>query len=270
MSGIGGRFMVLLAAASAILAQSGDAPVKSPGAPDVLTIMESSIAATQRHWQTRLRYTWVERDENRKRDPAGRVKSEEVDVTRTILVNGVPFEQLLERNGRPPEPWEARKQKEKLDALNRETPEQRARRTHEQEEDNASIIREVPRAFDFELVGEDLVKGRTAWILQATPRPGYQAQGKYGAMFSRVAGRLWVDKQDFGWIKVDGQVTQPFSIGLFLARVLPGSRIMMEQTRVDDGIWMPERVEVRAAAKIFFIKSLVIEHVLSYSEYKRP
>ena len=42
-------------------------------------------------------------------------------------------------------------------------------------------------------------------------------------------------------------------------RLLRGSHITMEQTRVDDGIWMPERVEVRAAARIFFVKSLVID-----------
>jgi hypothetical protein len=59
-------------------------------------------------------------------------------------------------------------------------------------------------------------------------------------------------------------------MGLFLARVLRGSHITMEQTRVDDGIWMPEHVEVRAAAKIFFVKSLVIERVLTYSEYRLP
>jgi hypothetical protein len=83
-----------------------------------------------------------------------------------------------------------------------------------------------------------------------------------------VEGTLWVDKQDLGWIKVDGQVVQPFSMGLFLARVLRGSQIKMEQTRVDDGIWMPERIEVRAAAKIFFVKSLLIDRVLTYSEYR--
>jgi hypothetical protein len=88
----------------------------------------------------------------------------------------------------------------------------------------------------------------------------------YGNMFSKVAGKLWVDKQDFGWIKVDGQGIQPFSIGLFLARVLRGSRTTMEQTRVDDRFWMPVRVEVRTVAKIFFVKSLVIDRVLRYSE----
>ena len=51
---------------------------------------------------------------------------------------------------------------------------------------------------------------------------------------------------------------------------LRGSHITMEQTRVDGGIWMPERVEVRAAAKIFFVKSLVIDRILTYSEYRLP
>lgn len=89
-------------------------------------------------------------------------------------------------------------------------------------------------------------------------------------MFSKVAGKLWVDKRDFGWIKVDGYVTQPFSMGLFFARVLRGSRITMEQQYVNEGLWMPEHVEVRAAAKILFIKSLVIDRVLTYSEYSPP
>jgi len=53
-------------------------------------------------------------------------------------------------------------------------------------------------------------------------------------------------------------------------RLLRGSHILMEQTRVDGGIWMPERVEVHAAAKIFFVKSLVIDRVLTYSEYALP
>ena len=265
-----GRVIILLAAAASLLAQSnsGVQSQNHSSVPDVRQIVESSIAATERHWQARLHYTYVERDEDRRRDLDGRVKSEDVDVSRTILVNGVPFEQLLEHNGRPPSAEEERKYKEKLDKLKRETPEQRAERLRTQEDENTSLVREVPKAFDFQLVGEEVVRGRPAYVLQATPRPDYHAQGKYGKMFSKVAGKLWVDKQDLGWIKVDGEVIQPFSMGLFLARVLRGSHITMEQARVDNGIWMPERVEVRAAAKIFFIKSLVVERVLIYSEYR--
>jgi hypothetical protein len=263
-----------MAALIAILfAQGEPSPVKSQdrsSAPDARQIMEASIAATQRDWKARLHYTYIERDENRRRDLAGRVKSEDVEVSKMILVNGVPFEQLVERNGQPPSAEQERKQKRELDKLRRETPEQRAERLRKQQEENTSIVKEVPNAFDFQVVGEEAVNGRPAYVLQATPHPGYHAQGKYGNMFSKVAGKLWVDKQDLGWIKVDGRVIQPFSMGLFLVRLLRGSHITMEQTRVDDGIWMPERIEVRAAARIFFVKSLVIDRVLTYSEYRLP
>jgi hypothetical protein len=263
-----------MAALIAILFAQGDtSPVKSQdrsSAPDARQIMEASIAAAQRDWKARLHYSYIERDEDRRRDLAGHVKSEDVKVSKTILVNGVPFEQLVERNGQPPSAGQERKQKRELDKLKRETPEQRAERLRKQEEENTSIVKEVPKAFDFQVIGEEAVNGRSAYVLQATPHPGYHAQGKYGSMFSKVAGKLWVDKQDLGWIKVDGQVIQPFSMGLFIVRLLRGSHITMEQTRVDDGIWMPERVEVRATARIFFVKSLVIDRVLTYSEYRLP
>jgi hypothetical protein len=104
-------------------------------------------------------------------------------------------------------------------------------------------------------------------VLQATPHPGYHAHGKYGKMFSKVEGRLWVDKQDFGWTKVDGQVTQAFSAGVFVARVQRGSHILLDQMCVGDRVWVPKRLEVRASARILFVKSLDIERILTYWDY---
>jgi hypothetical protein len=105
-------------------------------------------------------------------------------------------------------------------------------------------------------------------VLHATPHPGYRAHGKFGKMFSKVEGKLWVDMQDFGWIKVDGEVTQPFSMGLFVARVQRGSHIILEQTCVGDAVWVPKRLEVRASARILFLKSLNMDRILTYSDYR--
>jgi hypothetical protein len=115
--------IIMLATSAILFAQTEALPVKpqNPSSiPDIRQIVESSIAATQRHWRARFRYTYVERDEDRRLDSDGRVKSEDVDVSRTILVNGVPFEQLVEHNGRPPTAEEERKQQEKLAKLKRE------------------------------------------------------------------------------------------------------------------------------------------------------
>jgi hypothetical protein len=267
------RVAVMLAASSGLFAQ-GNGPAgksqNSPCAPDVARIVELSIAATQRHWHAWLQYTYIRRDEDRQLDLAGQPRSEVVVVSRAILVNGAQFRQLVERDGRPLPLAEDRKQNQAIAQLKRETPKQRTERLRNEEEENMSLVGEVPGAFDFQLAGDDVVKGRPAWILQAAPHAGYQARGKYGKMFSKVSGRLWVDKRDFAWIKVDAQVIQPFSMGLFLARILPGSRITVEQTRVADGIWMPENIEVRAAARILFLKSLQVERILTYSGYLPP
>ena len=265
--------VILVAVSCALLAQRQASPAKPQNfssAPDVHQIVEASIAATQRHWQTRLHYTYKERDESRRRDTDGHLKSDEVTVTDTILVNGVPFDQIVEHNGQPLSADDERKQSEKLEKLKRETPQQRAEQIRKRQEDETSLVQEIPKAFDFQMVGQEVVNGRPAYVLQATPHPGYQPQGKYGKMFSKVQGKLWIDKQDLGWIKADGEVIQPFSMGLFLVRLLSGSQIMMEQTRVDNGIWMPQRIEVRASAKIFFVRNLVIDQVMTYSEYRLP
>jgi hypothetical protein len=266
------RTLIIMIAASAVgFAQVNGSPAQSQNhsiAPDLRAIVGRSIAATDRSWRARIHYTYLQRDEDRRLDSHGLVKSNDVEVSTIIFVNDVPFEQLVEHNGLPPSSAEKRKQNDQLNKLKRETREERVARLREEEENNASLIREVPLAFTFDLIGEEVVNGRPAYVLQATPRPGYRARGKYGGMFSKVKGKLWVDKEDFGWIKADGQVTQPFSIGLFLARVQPGSHITMEQTRVGDGVWMPKHIEIRAAAKILFIKSLIIDKVLTYSEYR--
>jgi hypothetical protein len=264
-------FLVMLAASAALFAQSGgSSPDKVQSQASVLDarqIVELSTAATERSWQARNHYAYMERDEDRRRDSLGQVKSETVDVTRTILVNGAHFEQLMQHNGQLPSAKEQKKSDEDLEKLKHETSaEQIARLGKDQE--NRSFLRELLDAFDFHLIGEEVVSGRPAYVLQATPHPGYRAHGKYGKMFSKVEGKLWIDEQDFGWIKVDGEVTQSFSMVLFVARVQRGSHIIMEQVSVGDAVWVPKRLEIRASARILFLKSLDIERILTYWDYR--
>ena len=262
-------FFLMMAASTALVAQdrAPDTPQNHASIEDARQVMLPSVSATQRSWQARDHYTYVERDEDRRLNSLGQVKSESIDVTRMMVVNGARFEQLLEHNGQPPSAIEQKRSDVDLDRLKHETLDEQAARLRKDQE-NRAFLRDVLEAFDFRLVGEEIVAGRPAYVLQATPHPGYHAHGKYAKMFSRVEGKLWVDKQDFGWIKVDGQVTQSFSMGLILARVERGSHIIMEQTRVGEAVWVPKRIEIRATARILFLKSLGIERVLTYSDYR--
>jgi hypothetical protein len=57
-------------------------------------------------------------------------------------------------------------------------------------------------------------------------------------------------------------------MGLFLARVQPGSHIVFEQVRLADGIWLPALIEIKANAKILFVKNYAMYEVITYSEYR--
>jgi hypothetical protein len=261
--------LVVVAASSVLFAQSGgpDGHQDNATSQDALHIVGRSILATERSLQVRERYTYVERDQDRRLDAQGQLKSENVDVTRMILVNGARFEQLMERNGQLPSAEEQKKLEQDFEKLKHETPEERTARLAKVQE-NRSFLHDMLEGFDFRLIGEEVLGSRPTYVFQATPRHGYHARGKYGKMFSKVEGKLWVDKSDFGWIKVEGQVTQSFSMGLFVARVQRGSHVVLEQISVGDAVWVPERLEVRARATILFLKSLDIERIFTYSDYR--
>jgi len=254
--------LVILACSATLVAQAQTAR------PDAREIARTSLAATERNWRTRIDYTYLERDETRRLGPDGRTQSRDVNVSSIVLVNGVPFEQLMEHNGKPPSAEERAKQAAKLDKLKREPPEERDARLRKEKLESAAVMRDVLQAFDYRLIGTEPLNGRPAYVLQATPRPGYHAESKYGKMIAKVEGKIWVDQQDLVWVKVEGSVMQPFSMGLFLARVLRGAQITMEQARMADGIWLPKQLEVRASAKVLFVKTLMIDRILSYSGYR--
>ena len=262
-------FLVMVAASTALFAQSSnpDKPQNQTSVADARQIVSPSVVATQRSWEARDHYTYLERDEDRRLNSEGQVKTENVDVTRMIVVNGARFEQLMEHNGQLPSAKEQKKSDDDLKKLTHETPDEQTARLRK-DQDNRAFLRDVLEAFDFRLIDEEIVSGRPAYVLQATPHPGYRAHGKYGKMFSKVEGKLWVDKQDFGWIKVDGEVTQSFTMGLFVARVERGSHVILEQTCVGDAVWVPKRIEIRATARILFLKSLAIDRILTYSDYR--
>jgi hypothetical protein len=263
-----GTLLIVAAASSALFAQDS-APDKLPNPASVLEarqIVGKSLVATEHSWRAREDYIYVERDEDRRLDSTGKVQSENIDVTRMTLVDGVRFEQLMEHNGKLPSAEEQKKSNQDLEKLKHETPQERTVRLQKSEE-NRDILRDLQQAFDFRLIGDEVIAGRPAYVFEAKPHPGYHAHGPYGKLFSRVEGKLWVDKQDFGWTKAEGQVTQSFSMGLFVARVQRGSRIILEQTAIGDGVWVPQRVEMRANARILLLKSLDVYRILTYSDY---
>ncbi len=127
--------------------------------------------------------------------------------------------------------------------------------------------RELPDAFEFRLAGEGILDGHGVFIIEAMPRQGYQARSRTAKLFRSLKGRFWVDEQDHQIVKMEAELTETLSFGLFLVRVAKGSRATLEFTRVSEGVWLPDQLQVFASARLGLLQTLRIEQRVRYSRY---
>jgi len=262
--------LVLLSAvfaAGALLAQT---------APDPLQIVRKSVELDQSNWQRMKDYTWIARQTDRLLDSSGQVKSQKSEKWETVVIFGEPFHRMLERNGKPLSPQDQRKEQEKLDRAvakrQGETPRQREHREAEfekQREKDREFLREVPDLFDFKLLGDGKIDGHDVWVISATPKPGAHPKSSDAKPLLKIRAKVWIDKTEYQWVRLEAETTATISFGLFIARLAPGAKLEFEQTRVNDDIWLPKREVVSGAARLGLVKKLVGEEETTWNNYRK-
>jgi len=86
-------------------------------------------------------------------------------------------------------------------------------------------------------------------------------------LFRSIKGKFWVDQQDHQIVKVEAEVIDAISVGLFLVRVAKGSRAILQMTTVGDGVWLPEHLQVFASARLGIVKVVRFEQSTHFSRY---
>jgi hypothetical protein len=225
----------------------------------------------------RLRdYTYIERDEERKLDGTGQVKSTEVKTYDVMELYGEQVQRLIEKDDKALDKKDAAKEEEKIqkivDKRKNESEEERKKREQKEEKDreqDRKFVREVADAYNFTLVGTESLGGREAWVIDGEPRPGFEPHMKESKFLSKFRGRVWIDKADLQLAKMDVECLDNFSWGLFLARFHKGSRYMLEQTRVNDEVWLPLHLTAKIDVRIGLIKNFDVDVDQTYRDYKK-
>jgi len=221
-------------------------------------------------------YTYIEREVEHKLDGKGSTKSTEIKTYDILEIYGEQVEKLIEKDDKPLSPKEAAKEDEKIqkiiDKRKNETEKEREKRSKAEEkdrEDSRKWVQEVSDAYNFQLVGTEPVGGREAWVIAAEPRPGFVPHLKYANFLPKFHGRVWIDKADVELSRMDVECLDTFSWGLFLARFHKGSRFTLEQTRVNDEVWLPLHLDLRIGVRLALVKGFNIEDEQTFRDYKK-
>jgi len=221
-------------------------------------------------------YTYIRRDEERKLDNKGKVKSTESKTYEIMILAGEHAEKLIAMDDKPLSEKDAKKEDEKIQKLvskgEKESENDRKKRlakAEKEREEERQFVREVADAYQFHLRGMEDVNGRPSYVIDANPLPGYKPRLKDAKILPKVRMRLWIDKVEQQWVKIDIECIDTFSIGLFLARVNKGSTIHVEQTRVNDEVWLPRYLNLKVDAKIALLKNFDAEYDVTFRDYQK-
>lgn len=243
---------------------------------DPREIVRKSVELDQVNWLRMADYTWVGRSVERHFDSHDRVSFNRQEAWETLILDGRPFRRMLERDGKPLSADEQRKQQQKLDkdtaTLESETPGQKQKRAADYQKERRrerEFLLEIPDAFDFRLEGENRIDGREVWVISGVPKPGYRAKSRDGGALAKIQGKMWIDKTGYQWVRIEAQTTETISWGLFLARLNPGAKLVLEQTRVNDEVWLPKREYLSGSGRIGLIKRLAEDEEITWNDYQK-
>ena len=221
-------------------------------------------------------YTYIEREEEHRLDGKGQVKSTETKTSEVMMVYGDQIERLIAKNDKPLSPKDAAKEDERIQKITEkrknETDEQRQKRLKQEEKDREEtrkFVSEVADAYNFHLAAMEEIEGRATYVIDAEPRPSFEPHSKEAKFLPKFRFRVWIDQAEGQWVKLDAQAIDTVSVGLFLARVHKGSRIVIEQTRVNDEVWLPRHVAVNVDVRLALVKNFNVAEDVTYHDYKK-
>ncbi|MFY9911866.1 MAG: hypothetical protein WCF22_17395 [Candidatus Sulfotelmatobacter sp.] len=221
-------------------------------------------------------YTYVEREVVTKLDGKGDTKSTEEHTYDILEIYGEQVERLTEKNDKSLAEKEAAKEDAKIqkiiDKRKNESEDERKKREAKEEkerEEDREFVGDVADAYNFTLVGTEKVDGREAWVIDGEPRPGFVPHAKGAKYLPKFHGRVWIDKSDLQLAKLDVECLDTVSWGLFLARFHKGSRFVLEQTRVNNEVWLPRHLAVKVDMRLALLKNFNVNVEQSYRDYKK-
>jgi hypothetical protein len=235
------------------------------------------VAAHQEENEKKKRdYTYEEKVLEKKLDGHGDVKSNETSGYDVMVIYGEHVQRQVSKDDKPLPPKDAAKEEEKIDKLiakyKNETEDQRAKRLEKAEKsrrEGRDFVTEIADAFNFTMLQPETVDGRALYVIQGEPKPGYEPHSKNGKFLPKFRGKIWIDQNEYQWVKADLETIDTISFGWFVARLHKGTHLYIEQTRINDEVWLPKLVRLNLGARVALFKDLSYDVTQTYSDYKK-
>lgn len=189
-------------------------------------------------------------------DGRGQVKQTEVSEFDDYWVNGVPVARMVKKDCKALTTDEIAKEDERIDKESAKAHERRLKADAQGKETNPRGDEEITVSRLLELgafTNPRRVKlnGRDTIAVDFAGDPKAKTHNRAEEIIRDMVGTAWIDEQDRVLARAEGHFVNAFKVGGgLLINIQKDTRFTMEQTKVNNEVWLPARIDAQGAARV--------------------
>jgi outer membrane lipoprotein-sorting protein len=258
-----------LLARAAILAASFACYSYAQGAPDAADIISRAAANYQSDSKAAAQFTSTLREAVTK-------LGDRAEKTYSVrILDGSPYAELIAIDGKALGPKQKAREEKRL-----------ARETKRRERQSASarakriaaftdgrrpdqlVARDLLTGYEYKLAGTEQASGRECFKLEGSPAAHFRPKSHEGRILRKSRATLWIDTKLFRLIRAEAALVKPAALAPLIAKVQPGTEIALDQTPVEDNVWLARYFEIRVESTVGFLTPQSLKQD-TYSDFKK-
>jgi hypothetical protein len=243
--------------------------------PDINALMHQ-VEANQRKAETIQKdYTYLEDSRLEELGGDGSVKKTVTEERDIFWLDGVPVGRLLQKNGKPLTPEEAKKENDRIDKEVAKAKEKRdnadaAGKASSPRGDDEVTFSRLLELGQFTNPRRVLIDGRPTIAVDYIGDPKAKTRNRAEAVIHDLAGTVWVDEDDVFIQHVEGRFLNSFKIaGGLLANVSQGTTFGLTNVRINGEAWLPQRAEAHGHARFLLFFNINGNGSLTFHDYRK-
>ena len=245
-----------------------------------LAALWRDVVANQDELENRVaEYAFKQTETDREINSKGELKKETTKVYEVYpLPNREPVQKLISENGVPLSAERAAKEDKRLQEefakaeRDKEKDEKKVaqrRAERDKKKDEATEISPFLKACEFVSPRREVLGGREAIVFDFRPRAGFKPKTREESLIAKLIGVVWIDPVDKQVIRLEARLAEGFKMaGGLLVSLKPGAALVIEQTRMVQGVWLPKFAQVNLSVKVLLFGGGDYNKTLEWSNYK--
>ena len=224
-------------------------------------------------------YAFKQTETDREINDKGELKKETIKVYEVYpLPNREPVQKLISENGvllsaerATKEDKRVQEEFEKAEREKGKDEKKVAQRRAEREKKKAEGAEISPflKVCDFVSPRREVLEGRETIVFDFRPRAGFKPKTREESLIAKLVGVVWIDPVDKQIIKLEARLAEGFKMaGGLLVSLKPGAALVIEQTRMAQGVWLPKFAQINLSVKVLLFSGGDYNKTIEWSEYR--